>query len=76
MNDFEIENGVLKKYHGPGGDIVIPDSVTNIGQYAFSGCRSLTSITIPESVKEIGREAFAYCPNLKEVIMDGSPHSL
>ena len=29
-NDFEIENGILKKYTGPGGDVVIPDGVTTI----------------------------------------------
>ena len=27
-NDFEIENGVLVKYTGAGGDVVIPDGVT------------------------------------------------
>ena len=39
--DFIIENGVLKKYVGPGGDVVIPDGVTSIGEEAFRACSSL-----------------------------------
>ena len=29
-NDFEIENGILKKYTGPGGELVVPDGVKSI----------------------------------------------
>ena len=39
--------------------IIIPDSVTSIGDYAFVGCFSLYSITIPNSVTNIGAYAFA-----------------
>ena len=39
---------------------VIPDSVTRIGNYAFSGCTGLTSVTIPDSVTSIGKYAFGY----------------
>jgi hypothetical protein len=37
-NGFEIENGVLVKYNGFGGDVVIPEGVTGIGEKAFGGC--------------------------------------
>ena len=42
-------------------DVVIPNSVTTIGNYTFEGCSSLTSINIPESVTSIGYRAFYNC---------------
>lgn len=47
--------------------ITIPNSVTSIGSYAFSGCSSLTSITIPNSVTSIGGGAFKSCSSMKTV---------
>jgi len=44
--------------------VLIPDSVTSIGNGAFSGCYGLTTLTIPNSVTSIGREAFAFCSGL------------
>jgi len=41
--------------------VTIPNSVTSIGDYAFSWCSGLTSFTIPNSVTSIGREAFRSC---------------
>ena len=41
--------------------VIIPDGVTSIGDYAFSGCYYLMSITIPDSVTSIGDYAFASC---------------
>ncbi len=46
---------------------VIPNSVTSIGEGAFSGCTGLTSITIPESVTSIGSSAFYGCTGLTSV---------
>ena len=68
-SDFEI---VLTKYNGPGGDVVIPDGVTEIGSSAFENCKALTSIVIPDSVTKIGKSAFSGCTGLKEVtVPDG-----
>lgn len=64
-NGFIIEYGVLTGYTGPGGDIVIPEGVTQIGKNEWNGYTSylpkylnifgdnITSITIPKSVSEI-----------------------
>ena len=65
--DFEIEDGVLVKYKGAGGDVVIPGGVTSIGKSAFFGCQSLTKVIIPTGVTSIGNCAFQCCPNLATV---------
>ena len=37
--DFVIENGVLKKYVGPGGNVIIPDDVSVIGSQVLWNCQ-------------------------------------
>ena len=54
----------------------IPDSVTSIGDYAFLGCTSLTSVTIGDSVKSIGGSAFWYCTSLTSVTIPDSVKSI
>ena len=76
IKDFVIENGVLKKYNGSDTDVVIPDSVTSIGESAFSWWDNLKSVTIPDSVTYIGNRAFAYCRGLESVIIPDSVTSI
>ena len=47
--------------------IIIPDSVTSIGDGAFSECHSLKSINIPDSVTRIGYSAFKSCGGLTSI---------
>ena len=46
---------------------IIPDGVTNIGDYAFYACSTLTQVTIPSSVASIGNEAFYECYSITQV---------
>ena len=48
----------------------IPKGVTSIGEYAFVGCNSLTSITISDSVTSIKTFAFAVCSSLMSINVD------
>ena len=49
--------------------IIIPDSVTTIGNWAFYDCYSLTSVVIPDSVTTIGERAFFSCDSLTSVVI-------
>ena len=55
---------------------VIPNSVTSIGSFAFSGCTGLTSITIPNSVTSIGSSAFSGCTSLTSITIPNSVTSI
>ncbi|MBP3760556.1 MAG: leucine-rich repeat protein [Ruminococcus sp.] len=76
LSDFKINKGVLRKYKGSGGDVVIPNSVTRIGDKAFYGCKSLKSVVIPNSVTRIGESAFDSCENLESVDIPNSVTSI
>ncbi len=58
------------------GDIKIPEGVTSIGMGAFSGCKSLTSITIPKGVTSIGNTAFSNCTSLTTITIPDSVTSI
>ena len=57
-SDFTVKDGVLEKYDGPAGDIIIPDGVHTIKDYAFAPwerahSKTPSCITIPKTVKKI-----------------------
>ena len=57
-------------------EIVIPSSVTSIGDGAFSCCHSLSEIVIPSSVTSIGDHAFSGCDSLSEIVIPSGVTSI
>ena len=57
-------------------DLIVPYSVTSIGDNTFSGCSGLTSVTIPNSVTSIGSGAFYSCRGLNSVTIGNSVTSI
>ena len=57
-------------------NLTIPSSVTSIGDYAFAGCKGLTSVEIPDSVTSIGRGTFSGCTGLTSVEIPDSVTSI
>ena len=71
-NGFNVDTFISSKIKS----ITIPNSVTSIGDSAFSGCTGLSSITIPDSVTSIGKSAFYGCYRLTSVTIGGSVTSI
>ena len=57
----------LRQVPGAKKSYEFPNSVTEIGMYAFSGCSGLNSVTIPNSVTKIGMDAFSGCSGLTSI---------
>ncbi len=73
VNPFVIdENGVLKKYLGIGGDIVIPEGVKEIAANAFASNSVITGVEIASTVVKIGEKAFYNMVNIQKVSMPDS----
>ena len=68
-----IIDGVLNSF-APADltEYTIPDSVTEIGAYAFCYCTSLTNVTIPDSATSIGWSAFYKCTSLTSITIPDS----
>ncbi len=63
-------------YYSYSPTITIPNSVTTIGEGAFSYCSNLTNFTIPESVTSIGNEAFRDCSSLTTITIPSNLTSI
>jgi BspA type Leucine rich repeat region (6 copies) len=79
--DYSSTNGVLFdkarttliQFPGElGGNYIIPNSVTNLGDYAFANCTSLKSVKIPNSVANIDSISFYICTGLTNITFLGN----
>ena len=65
--DFVIEDGVLKRYTGSGGEVAVPEGVTEIESGAFWFCTGLTRIRLPASLKKLHWGVFLGRTSLKTI---------
>lgn len=56
------ENSALKK-------LTLPDTITEIGRYAFWNCQNMVLDKFPSGLKTIGKDAFYRCNQLKDVVL-------
>lgn len=71
---FQIKDGVLVKYTGPGGNVIIPDGVKSLGRHAFN--HKIKKITIPNSVTTIEEFAFYGCGSLESIFIPENVSSI
>ena len=65
----QFSNGVQPCVSDKVKKVTIPDSVTDIGEFSFANCSSLSSIVIPDSVTSIGDYAFSDCNALEYIYL-------
>lgn len=73
MDNFVVDNCVLKRYTGKTEEVIIPEGITHIDDGAFWNCSSVKRVVIPEGVTDIGDVAFRRCSNLVSIEI---PHSV
>lgn len=70
--DFILtEDGLLKKYDGCGGTVVVPGGVTVVDRFAFKD-GEVVEVTLPEGVTEIRDNAFCGCKKLERINLPSS----
>lgn len=74
--DFEIDHGLLHKYHGNGKEVKLPESIQIIGGFAFNNCLNLESVVMSDKCGAILDNAFIYCPQLTNITIGKSFSSL
>jgi hypothetical protein len=72
----KAQTTLLEHPGGLGGSYTIPNTVTNIGDFAFDYCYNLTSVTIPNGVTSIGNNAFSSCSSLTSVTIPNGVTSI
>ena len=76
MNNYSSSYSPWDSYLNKISAVIISESVTSIGNYAFSNCVNLTSVTIPNSVTSIGDYAFNKCGGLTYITIPNSITSI
>ena len=72
----DAEKTQLTAYVGANSNVIIPNTVTNIGDHAFKNRQCIKSVVIPNSVTSIGKDAFRNCNALQSVEISNSVTSI
>ena len=74
VTPMDVFGGLIlsNTYDNGVGVITFDRPITGVGNYAFSGCYRLTSVTIPDSVTSIGEKAFSSCERLTSITIPDS----
>lgn len=76
LGEFAAVNGVLLRYQGPGGQVILPKGITKIAPRAFIMCTTITGVVLPDGVASIGSQAFIFCDELTSVTIPSSATSI
>ena len=69
MCDFEIIDGVLKKYTGNSAKVIVPEGIEVIASGAFKYCNTVKEVELPATLEKTGISVFTDCESLEKVIM-------
>jgi hypothetical protein len=76
LSEFLVRDGVLLAYFGKGGNVHIPDNVTDIAESVFEGNGEIVSAFIPGSVRNINNYVFRNCDSLTSVVVSDGIRSI
>jgi hypothetical protein len=69
---FNKEQTTLIAFPGSGaGSYAVSNGVVSVGDWAFSGCVSLTNVVLPATVTNLGTQAFSECASLASITLPG-----
>lgn len=81
--DFIVESGTPLYYGGtlyidnnPLVELIVPNTITTIKQFAFYGCKSITKVVLHDGVTSIGSSAFSSCSSLTSINIPNSVTTL
>lgn len=67
MTDFSASSAPWYQEREQIAEVILSDGVTSVGDYAFVGCKTLTSLILADSVSKIGKQAFAQCSGVSGI---------
>ena len=70
-SEFTVAGDKLVKYNGPGGEVTVPEGITELGESAFAGT-NVTKVNLPNTLKVIRSYCFSDCRELEEITIPAS----